>query len=84
MLIVSVHLGLFGAVLTASPWTDWAANTVLALVLLKVITVAGHIVPARLAIRRRRKGHAAPVGQAMPDEPPHDDELGCTAPEKLG
>ncbi|MFJ5304217.1 DUF2218 domain-containing protein [Streptomyces sp. NPDC088350] len=82
VLVVSVHLGLFGAVLTTSPWTDWAANAVLALVLLKAITIAAHIVPARLAIRRRKR-RPAPVSQAVPDEP-HDDELGRAAPAKLG
>jgi hypothetical protein len=82
VLIVSVHLGLFGAVLTASPWTGWAANAVLALVLLKAIAIAAHVVPARLATRRRKR-RATPVSQAVPDDP-HDDELGRTAAEKLG
>lgn len=53
-LIVAVHLGLGGAALAASAWTGWAANTVLVVVLLKVVFMGGHVVLGRLAIRRGR------------------------------
>jgi len=57
-LAVAVHLGLFGAVL-ASRWAGWAADAVIAVVLLKVIIVAGHLVVGRLVVRR---GKAAKAG----------------------
>lgn len=51
-LIVALHLGLFGATLAASSWTGWGADIILAVVLLKVVFVGGHVVLGRLAIRR--------------------------------
>lgn len=53
-LIVAVHLGLGRAVVTASAWTGWAADVVLAIVLLKIAFMGGHIVLGRLAIRHRK------------------------------
>jgi hypothetical protein len=64
-LVVAVHLGLGGAVLETAPWTGWAANVVLAAVLIKVIAVGF------LAARRRRGRssgvqHEAPHGSGQP------------------
>lgn len=50
--VVAVHLGLGGAALTASTWTGWAVNAVVAITLLKVVFVAGHVFLGRFAIRR--------------------------------
>lgn len=62
VLAVAVHLGLGGAMLTSSPWTGWAANIVLAIVVLKVLGVT---VVARLVARRRRASHGrSTVGPA--------------------
>ncbi|MER6076059.1 DUF2218 domain-containing protein [Streptomyces sp. NPDC001817] len=52
--VVAVHLGLGGAALAASTWTGWAVNAVVAIILLKVVFVAGHVVLGRFAIRRGR------------------------------
>ncbi|MFJ8023615.1 DUF2218 domain-containing protein [Streptomyces sp. NPDC096311] len=49
--VVAVHLGLSGAALAASTWTGWAVNAVLAIILLKVVFVAVHVVLGRFAIR---------------------------------
>jgi hypothetical protein len=51
-LVVAGHLGIFGAALAASAWTEWGVNAVLAIVLLKVVFMGGHVVLARFAIRR--------------------------------
>ena len=48
---VLVHLGLFGGALAALPWTSWGANVVLALILLKLVTVAAHVVLGRVGFR---------------------------------
>ncbi|MER7810363.1 DUF2218 domain-containing protein [Streptomyces sp900116325] len=50
--VVAVHLGLGGAALAASTWTGWAVNAVVAIILLKVVFVAVHVVLGRFAIRR--------------------------------
>ncbi|MQY40704.1 hypothetical protein SRB17_87370 [Streptomyces sp. RB17] len=50
--VVAVHLGLGGAVLAASTWTGWAVNAVVAIILLKVVFVAVHVVLGRFTIRR--------------------------------
>lgn len=50
--VVAVHLGLGGAALAASSWTGWAVNAVVAIILLKVVFVAVHVVLGRFAIRR--------------------------------
>ncbi len=53
-LVVAVHLGLGAAVPAATRWTGWAADLVLAAVLLKVV-VAGSLAARRI---RRRGGTA--------------------------
>jgi hypothetical protein len=58
VLVVAVHLGLGGAALAASSWTGWATNIVLAVIVLKLIAVAAHIVLGRFAIRRGKIVHA--------------------------
>lgn len=61
-LLIAVHLGLGGSVLSAAP-AKWATNTLLALVALKVIFIAAHVVPGvalgRFALRRRNASTAA-------------------------
>ncbi len=57
-LVVAVHLGVGGDALAASRWTGWAADVVLAVVVVKLIVIAGHIVLGCLAIRRRNASKA--------------------------
>jgi hypothetical protein len=52
-LAVLLHIGLLGGALAASPWANWGADIVLAIVLLKVVTVGAHVVLGRLAFRHR-------------------------------
>ena len=52
VLIVAVHLGLGGTALATSAWTAWATNIFLAVVLLKVLIVAGHVALGRVVLRR--------------------------------
>jgi hypothetical protein len=54
VLVVAVHLGIGGAALAASAWTGWAANAVVAIVLLKLAFMGGHVVLGRLVLRRGR------------------------------
>ncbi|HET6635677.1 MAG TPA: DUF2218 domain-containing protein [Streptomyces sp.] len=54
ILVVAVHLGLGGALLESSQWAGWAADLVLAVVVLKLLVIAGHVVLGRWALRRRR------------------------------
>jgi hypothetical protein len=51
---VLVHLGLFGGALAASPWASWGTNIVLALILLKLVAVAAHVVLGRVGFRHLR------------------------------
>lgn len=57
-LVVAVHLGVGGAALATSAWTGWAANIVLALILLKLVTIAGHLVLGYFALRGGKTLHA--------------------------
>jgi hypothetical protein len=54
-LVVAGHLGIFGAAPAASAWTKWGVNAVLAVVLLKVVFMGGHVVRARLPRSQRAK-----------------------------
>ncbi|MFF4905824.1 DUF2218 domain-containing protein [Streptomyces sp. NPDC001260] len=67
VLVVALHLSVAGAAMTASSWTRWAANGVLALIVAKVVFMAGHVVVGRTGIRRgkalwdhRRPRHMSP------------------------
>jgi hypothetical protein len=51
LLIVAVHLGLFGTALAASLWTGWVTNIFLVLVLLKVLSIAAHVVLGGVVLR---------------------------------
>jgi hypothetical protein len=51
LLIVAVHLGLFGSALAVSLWTGWATNIFLVLVLLKVLSIAAHVVLSGVVLR---------------------------------
>lgn len=53
-----MHLGLGGAALAASRWTGWATNIVLAVVLVTIIIIAGHLILGRMAIRRVKASKA--------------------------
>jgi hypothetical protein len=71
IVIVGLHLGPGGAALAASRWTSWGANALLAIILLKLILVIGHVLLGRLGIHhfRRHRRHTAPAGPAGTDEP---------------
>ncbi|MBO0515650.1 DUF2218 domain-containing protein [Streptomyces beijiangensis] len=58
-LVVAVHLGLGGAAMEASAWTGWAANIVLAAVLVKIIAF-GYFAARRMRGRRAAVRHEAP------------------------
>lgn len=75
ILVLAVHLGLFGTTLAGSAWVGWGINAVIGLVVLKVLFVAAHVALGRFGIRRgkafmahrRRRlapGPAAPRGAA--------------------
>ncbi|CAG7613550.1 DUF2218 domain-containing protein [Actinacidiphila bryophytorum] len=51
-LVVALHLGMGGAALTDAKWTLWTADTVLVLVLLKLLVTGGHLLLGRSALRR--------------------------------
>jgi hypothetical protein len=75
-LVVAVHLGLGGGALATSAWTGWATNIILALILLKLLVVAGHVVLGGFVIRRdrlvqtfRKLRHPRP--EATPPAAPH-------------
>lgn len=66
ILIVAVHLGLFGPALAGSMWTGWATNVVLVLVLLKVLGVVAHVVLGGVVLRHpatRRLVQRKPRGE---------------------
>ncbi|MFE2581445.1 DUF2218 domain-containing protein [Streptomyces sp. NPDC059378] len=50
--VVAAHLGIGGAVLADAKWTGWAAGAVLALVLVKLLLLGGHLLLGRTALRR--------------------------------
>ncbi|PBC92795.1 hypothetical protein BX281_0504 [Streptomyces sp. Ag82_O1-15] len=58
-LVVAVHLGLGGAVMAASAWAGWAANIVLAAVLVKMVAV-GCFAARRMRGRRAAVRHEEP------------------------
>ena len=64
-LAVAVHLGLGGVVLANSPWTNGAADIVLAIVVGKVLL----IILGRLTIRRSRAGRRTVHAHAETVEP---------------
>ncbi|MFG2950961.1 DUF2218 domain-containing protein [Streptomyces adustus] len=49
--IVAIHLGIGGAALADARWTGWAADAVLALVLVKLLFLGGHLLLGRAALR---------------------------------
>ncbi|OLZ74353.1 hypothetical protein AV521_01350 [Streptomyces sp. IMTB 2501] len=58
VVVVALHLGLGGAVLAASSWTGWGVNAIVAIVLLKLLFMGGHVVlgrAGRQALRRSGK-----------------------------
>jgi hypothetical protein len=85
MVAVAAHLGLFGALVAVSPWTSWGSNIILALILMKVLFLGGHVLGARylgrLAKRHglghllsrglHRRAPAAPPGEATSTAPTH-------------
>jgi hypothetical protein len=54
VVVAAGRLGLGGTALAATPWTGWAVNAVVAVILPKVVFVAVHVVLGRRAIRRGR------------------------------
>jgi hypothetical protein len=74
---VLVHVGLFGGALAASRWASWGANIVLALVLLKLVTVVAHVVLGRAGFRhlkniRHRRRARTDVSAAESAARPHE------------
>lgn len=71
VVVVALHLGLGGAVLAASSWTSWGVNAILAIVLLKLLFMGGHVVLGRVGIRavNRRRRHTLPHRPAPTDAP---------------
>jgi hypothetical protein len=69
-LVIVVHLGLLGGALSASTWTHWTSSIILAVILLKVITISVHVLLGRSALRRgktlaaRRKQRRSPPDSA--------------------
>jgi hypothetical protein len=55
LLIVAIHLGLFGSGVAEMPWTKWGVNIIVGLLIVKGILIATHVALARLAIRRRKR-----------------------------
>jgi hypothetical protein len=51
-LIVAVHLGIGGAASAGAKWTGWAADTVMLLILVKLLFMGGHLLLGRAALRR--------------------------------
>ncbi|MER5598306.1 DUF2218 domain-containing protein [Streptomyces sp. NPDC002265] len=49
--VVAVHLGIGRAALADAKWTGWAAGAVLALVLVKLLLLGGHLLLGRTALR---------------------------------
>ena len=80
VLAILVHVGILGATLAASAWASWGTNIVLAIIALKIITIALHGVLGRTAFRHRStigrwiRGHRRSIGddtgQAHPREHP--------------
>ncbi|WP_306187400.1 MULTISPECIES: DUF2218 domain-containing protein [unclassified Streptomyces] len=78
-LVVALHLGVAGAALATSAWTDWAANGVLVLIALKVVLMAGHVFLGRAGIRR---GKAFMTHRRPPQAPP--EATPTIPPEAVG
>lgn len=55
VVIVAVHVGLFGRAAASSPWTTWGANVIVALVAVKLGVVVTHVLLARRAARRLKQ-----------------------------
>ena len=55
VLIVAVHVGLLGSAVAASPWAKWSVDAIIALVVVKLLVVAGHVLLARRAARRFKR-----------------------------
>ncbi|MFB7330826.1 DUF2218 domain-containing protein [Streptomyces adustus] len=67
--IVAVHLGIGGAALADARWTGWAADAVLALVLVKLLFLGSHLALGRAELRhgivfrhRRKRRERADAG----------------------
>ena len=63
MVVAGHHLGLFGGVAGGQAWMDWAAMAIVALVLLKVVTVGVHVALGGYLIRGSTRS-IAPRGTA--------------------
>jgi hypothetical protein len=51
--IIAMHFGVLGATLAASNWLSWGAGAIVAIILLKLVFLGGHVVLGGFAIRRR-------------------------------
>ncbi len=73
LLAVLVHLGLLGGAIATSPWASWGTNIILAVIIVKVLTVGIHLARVRLGRRgsrliRGHTRHSAPTS-IDPDSP---------------
>ncbi|GAB3671746.1 DUF2218 domain-containing protein [Saccharopolyspora sp. ID03-671] len=56
-LVIAVHLGLFGPAVSAAAWAGWTSNAIVAIILIKAVFVAGHLVLGRFAFRQGKAVH---------------------------
>jgi hypothetical protein len=75
-LVVAAHLGLGGTALAVSAWTGWATNIVLALILLKLLSIAGHVLLGGLVVRHSKIAHSRWKLRHRPPEPTSPTEHG--------
>ena len=68
---IVVHLGLLGGTLAASAWAGWGADIVLAIILLKVVTVGAHLLLGRAAFRHGLKIPRLGRRRVKADDPTH-------------
>jgi hypothetical protein len=69
ILVLVVHIGLGGTALATTRWVGWTTNVILAVILLKILAVAGHLVLRRRAIHRGETFNARRKQQQSSPEP---------------
>jgi hypothetical protein len=68
-LIVALHLGVGGAAVAATPWTEWVGGGLLVIILAKLVFIASHVILGRFAFRRGKAIHARWKLRQSPREP---------------
>lgn len=74
-LAILVHVGILGATLAASTWASWGTNIVLAIIAVKIITLALHGVLGRAAF-----GHRGTIGRWLRGHRRVADDAGQSHP----